>query len=73
MKTILYKLEIKLWDIHIHFLDKNRFARTTIPRLWQVIHQRDKLMKVLSWSAIGFPIGVILEFLKVSSWKFFIQ
>ncbi len=64
MKTILYQLEITMWNTHIRILDESKFVQNMLPHLREIWLQRKKIANALGLSLLGLPLGIFLGVMK---------
>lgn len=63
MKVVLERLEFTWWNFHIHLLDESRLIRQLLPTMHQMWEDRDEVAFTLMWSALGFPLGMVIGYL----------
>ncbi len=65
MKVVLERLEYTWWSFHIRLLDESEFVRDLLPRFREMWEQREEVVPYLTWSLLGFPMGILLGLLAV--------
>ena len=65
MRVVLERLEHTWWNFHIRMLDESEFIRDTLPRVREVWELREEALPYLTWSLLGFPLGLVLGILSV--------
>ena len=65
MKAVLQRIEYNWWNFHIKIMDESRWIRETLPRMKGIWDAREEALPYLAWSALGFPLGMVLGWLVV--------
>lgn len=63
MKVVFERLEFTWWNFHIHLLDESRLVRQLLLSVYQIWEDREEVAFILMWSALGFPLGMVIGYL----------
>ncbi len=65
MKAVMERLEFNWWNFHIWVIDESKIIRELLPRMRGIWELREEALPYLTWSLLGFPLGLVLGLLTV--------
>ena len=66
MRGFIERIEYNWWNLHIRIMDESQLIRDTLPKIKEAWEMRQEAVPYLTWSLIGFPLGLVLGLLTVT-------